>query len=257
MRSKKQGSLIYRCGSRTNQGIYQKVHLRTCGDNVTCRTGLITRRCFHRVVASLGYRGSRCIRARKAEALGLRTYLMKLFKRWKERCLPLSKYEHGNRSRGDVSAKRRSVFKLKLKVKKSWELAPAKRYRILAVRNCRQRHLLLHAFSLLLCTVRCCKQRKKSYLVADAFRSGRVLPAVFRQFQDLFKSRRRVLRESALFDRMVTSSMVRRCLHRIYRYCVCKWLLIQKQRLAVLHARLQLIKKGFRALVCQRSALRH
>lgn len=255
LRSKKQGSLIDRCGSRIHHGIYQKACQRKCEDNVTCGIGLITRRCFLLVVASLGYRRSRCIMARKAQALGLRTYLMKLFQRWKEKCLPLSKYQHGNRSRGDVSGKRRSVLKLKLK--KSWELAPAKRYRIIAVRNCRQRHLLLQALSLLLCTARCGRQRKKSYLVVDAFRSGRILPTIFRQFQGLCKSRRRVLREDALFDRMMTSSMVRRCLHRIYRYCVCKWLLLQKRRFAVLHARLQLIKKGFRALVCQRSALRH
>lgn len=250
LRSKKQGSLIHRYEPRTNHAIYQKAHIRKCGDTVNCRTGLISRRCFHHVVASLGYRGSRCIRARKAHTLGQRTYLMKIFKRWKERCLPLSKYEHGYRSRNDVLGKRRSVLKLKLK--KSWELAPAKQYRILAVCKYRQRHLLLQALSLLLGTVRCGKQRKKSYLAVDAFRSGRILCTVFRQFQDLCRRRRRDLRESALFDRMVTSSMVRRRLHRFYRYFVCKWLLLQRLRFAVLHARLQLIKKGFRALVCHR-----
>ena len=234
----------YRSGSGSRSGIK--------------RIDVITSVCFHRFVTSLEHWGSQQNRALNSKTLGVQTYLRKLFIRWKNKYSSISiaaEYQQDNESRGDTSSGE-SMLNLKLKLRKSCDLAPAKRHKIIAVTKCRQHYMLIQSLTRFSQTVKCSKQRKKRNLAGDEFYVDRNLCTVYRKLEDLCRRRRRVLRDREIFKIVLNTSMLQKCIHRIYRYCVCKWLSSQRLRLAALHARLKLIRRGFKSLICHRMEMK-
>ena len=270
---KSQESLMNLCRPRTNHGIQRRsriknLNIESLEDNNYRnyrRSGsgsgiksidVITSVSFHRFVALLKHWVSNKSRALKSKTLGVQTYVRNLFIRWKNKCyssMSIAEYQQENKSRDDTSS-RESMLKLKLKLRKSCDLAPAKRHKdnIIAVTKCRQHYMLIQSLSSFSETVKCSKQRKKQNLAGDEFFVDRNLGTVYRKLQDLCRRRHRVLRERETFKIVLNTSMLQECIHRIYRYCVCKWLSLQRLRLAALHARLRLIRRGFKSLIRHR-----
>ena len=266
------GSLINLYGPRTNHGIERilsvfinkKKHQilednnhRSESESGSGRKSIevTTSFYFHRFVAKLNHWGSKKNRALKCKTLGVQTYLRKYFIKWKNKCyssLMVSEYQQENDIRGGDTSSGESVLKLKLR--KSCDLAPAKRHKheVIAVRKCRQHYMLMQSLSRLSEYVKCTKQYKKQNLAGDEFCVNRNLCTVYRKLEDLCRRRRIALSERKIFKIVLSTSTLQKCIHRFYSNCVCKWLALQRLRLAAIRARLKLTRRGFKSLVRHR-----